>query len=280
MAKYPKRRYTIIDPRFSAISLGWGVQSWTMVAMSALGALPKADFAIHSDTRHEREATYRFIEENKGFIEASGIKYINTAAENSDTLNRYDGTFIPAFTLIEDRTPKIGQITRQCTQNWKINPFVKAVRDELNRRDHKLLPNSVEAWIGISKDEFLRAKPSRIKYVTNRFPLLELDMTREDCIRWLKDHDLPVPPRSACVFCPFTNKAAWQDLKRQKGADWEKAVAVDEQIRHIRPPHALYLSSKCVPLDQAIFLPEQVELDSPFIETDDANTCDSGYCFI
>ena len=41
------------------ISLGWGVQSWTLAAMVALRELPMVDYAIHADTGHERDGTYR-----------------------------------------------------------------------------------------------------------------------------------------------------------------------------------------------------------------------------
>lgn len=49
--------------KFVAISLGWGVQSWTLAAMSALNELPRVDAAIHADTTHERGATYLFAEQ-------------------------------------------------------------------------------------------------------------------------------------------------------------------------------------------------------------------------
>ena len=45
-----------------AISLGWGVQSFTMAAMVALEELEPIDFAIHADTTHERVGTYQFAE--------------------------------------------------------------------------------------------------------------------------------------------------------------------------------------------------------------------------
>lgn len=32
------------------ISLGWGVQSWSLAAMAALGEIPRVDYAIHADT--------------------------------------------------------------------------------------------------------------------------------------------------------------------------------------------------------------------------------------
>jgi len=37
------------------LSLGWGVQSWTLAAMIALKELPPIDYAIHADTTHPRD---------------------------------------------------------------------------------------------------------------------------------------------------------------------------------------------------------------------------------
>ena len=42
------------------LSLGWGVQSFTLAAMAALGEIEPVDFAIHADTRHEFSGTYEF----------------------------------------------------------------------------------------------------------------------------------------------------------------------------------------------------------------------------
>ena len=46
-------------PIITYLSLGWGIQSWTIAAMVALGKLPMIDFAIHSDTGHEAQGTYQ-----------------------------------------------------------------------------------------------------------------------------------------------------------------------------------------------------------------------------
>jgi len=40
------------------LSLGWGVQSMTIAVMAALGDIEPVDYAIHSDTTHERTDTY------------------------------------------------------------------------------------------------------------------------------------------------------------------------------------------------------------------------------
>ena len=41
------------------INLGWGIQSFTMAAMSALGTLPRVDAAIHADTSQPRSPSMR-----------------------------------------------------------------------------------------------------------------------------------------------------------------------------------------------------------------------------
>lgn len=72
-----------------AISLGWGVQSFVLCAMSALGELPKADVAIHSDTQHERQATYEFAAQWTFWLEARGVKVVtvvNGGREGTDVV--------------------------------------------------------------------------------------------------------------------------------------------------------------------------------------------------
>lgn len=46
------------DKPLRVLSLGWGVQSWTIAAMMAEGELPMADFAVFADTKHEAAGTY------------------------------------------------------------------------------------------------------------------------------------------------------------------------------------------------------------------------------
>ena len=114
----------------------------------------------------------------------------------------------------------------------------------------------VEQWLGISTDEALRMKPARVKYITNRWPLIELGMSRNDCKAWLKEHGLPEPPKSACVFCPYHSVREWREVQ-SNDADWEKAVQVDAMIRNVRPPNDLYIHPARIPLDQIDFRTEQ-----------------------
>lgn len=258
-----------------AISLGWGVQSFTLAAMSALGELPMVDVAVHSDTQHERESTYTFAAQWGQWLTERGVKVVSVVNEmRGGTLVVINGneTPIPAHTL---NSGKAGVIRRQCTNHWKVQPirrYLQTVRQG----------QPVELWLGISTDEFHRAKDADVGYITHRYPLLELGMNRADCLNWLEAHNLPSPGKSSCVFCPFLNKRAWQEMKRAGGADWQHAVEVDAAIRNVRLPGQLFVHPKRLPLPQAVVIPEDTGYSQlEMLASDDQDAeCDSGHCFL
>ncbi|KKF67174.1 hypothetical protein XU19_23855, partial [Vibrio parahaemolyticus] len=61
----------------------------------------------------------------------------------------------------------------------------------------------VEQWIGISVDEFTRAKDADVSYMKNRFPLIEHGFSRSDCLRLLRSRGFGQTPKSACLGCPY-----------------------------------------------------------------------------
>lgn len=257
--------------RMTAISLGWGIQSWTLAAMSALGELDPVDVALHSDTTWERAETYEFALKQTPWLEQRGVKVVTVredSAENyrSDPVN----VFIPARTAFRDGKPS-GSLSRQCTERWKIRPIRRWLRSEG--------ATQVEMWLGISLDEIHRAKDSQVKWITSRFPLLEKKMTRQDCINWLKSYGLPIPPKSSCVFCPYHTRRVWADMKREGGPDWYTAVQIDEAIRDRRPDFHSYLHPDLIPLTQVKIAEDFGVKQLSFVDTTNAE-CDSGYCFL
>jgi len=250
------------------ISLGWGVQSWTLAAMVALGELEPVDYVVHSDTNWEMSYTYEFAKEWTPWLEGHGVRVI-TIREDHPIVNEWGKTF-PAFYTFNNG--KDSQMFRQCTNNWKIQPIRRFIRSVRNG-------DQVEQWMGITFDEVFRAKEADVKYITHRFPFLEMNMTRNDCLRWLRDHDLPTPGKSSCTFCIYRNKKAWEQIKRTNGVDWEQAVYVDNLIRDLCPPEPLFVHAARVPLPDAVKIPEDEGYVQPEL-FDTLDVCDSGYCFL
>ena len=276
-------------PTLTVLSMGWGKQTWTMAAMMALDEMPRADYIVFADTAHEHQATYEFIRQWTPWLGEHGLNVATVQAKRTDVA-REDwsaSVMIPAYTL--DAKSSQGQIRRLCTHDWKITPIRHFIREKMTERGLKPTPGVAESWMGISLDEFQRMRTSDVAYITNVYPLVDRRMTRAACIAWLREHDLPEPPKSACVFCPYKSRVAWQRTKREGGPDWQDAVAVDNSIRDRRklnagkPGHeiqkgiALYVHPRRKPLPEAVTIPEDFGASQPMLEGFD-DVCDGGYC--
>ena len=146
---------------------------------------------------------------------------------------------------------------RQCTSDYKIQPIRQKVRELCGIKKGKHFPKDkyVEQWIGISTDEIIRMKESRDKYVYHYHPLIEKNMSREDCLKWMKDHNYPLPAKSACIFCPYHSDDFWMDMKENRKEEWDESVELDKFIRQGNKNinSLIYLHRSCVPLSEVEF---------------------------
>ena len=100
-------------------------------------------------------------------------------------------------------------------------------------------------------------KPARDNWQTNRWPLIEKNFNRYDCLGWLDRHSYPKPPKSACTFCPYRNTEQWKQMKATDSEAWADAVDIDRLIRPGLPqekrPHRLFVHYSGVPLEDVDF---------------------------
>ena len=249
------------NPTLRILSLGAGVQSTVMLLMADEGAFgPKPDIAFFADTQREPQAVYDHLRKLRGSNSLSIPIRVITAGDIGDHVMRSMNTtgqrFASAPFYIQDReTGETGKGRRQCTKEFKLEPLTKAIRAELGVARGTRVPKGVivETWIGITTDEVHRASVSRHKWIHNRYPLIEANMSRGDCIEWLRRRELPVPVKSRCIFCPFTSNEEWRRIKADDPEQWSAAVQIDAAIREgangIRGRQFVHRS--CVPLAEA-----------------------------
>lgn len=167
-----------------------------------------------------------------------------------------------------------GHGPRQCTHDYKIQPILKHVRQMVLpkmttwRRAHKAACKEIAAWnnavraakkakaippmrpheawtelqsdplviqwIGISLDEAQRMKESRLSYIKNIWPLIDLKMSRVSCLEWMKKNEFPKPPRSACVFCPYHSDTEWMRLKTEEPKEFDRAVIFEKEYQRLK----------------------------------------------
>lgn len=254
-----------ITKQLNILSLGMGVQSTTLYFMSHYGIIDKIDYAIFADPGAESIDTKKYLEwiikwqyENNGtpiLVNKEKNLLKDISVDENSTNQRF--VSIPMFT--KDEYGEIGMLKRQCTNEYKIMVVDKTIRELYGLKKYaRNIPTTL--IIGISLDEIERVKISSEKWKTLKHPLIEMRMTRMDCEKWLRENHLPIPPKSACIFCPFQSDSRWLDKKENNPEEWNICVEVDKIIRNskhkgISNPAYLHPSGK--PLNEVDFKNEK-----------------------
>lgn len=225
------------EPTLRILSLGAGVQSTTLLLMACDGTLPGLDAAIFADTGWEPAHVYEHLEKVTAHAATAGLPVYRVSKGNlrHDSINpghRYAS--VPYFVRNPDGSDGMGR--RQCTAEYKLGPIRRKVRELLGAAapDYRRVPKgrTCEQWVGFSTDEIHRVSASNTPgYLSTRYPLLDLNLDRKACERWLARHGWTSVAKSACIGCPFHGNRQWRDLRDNRPDEWADAVAFDEAIR-------------------------------------------------
>lgn len=216
------------------LSLGAGVQSSTLALMIAHGEIEPVSAAIFADTGAEPAGVYKWLD----WLETKlpfPVHRVEAGNLREDVMSAASGQgsrlASPPFYTSSDTGPG-GALRRQCTNDYKIVPILKKVRELAGIKPRQRVKGcKVEQIIGISWDEATRMKPSRLPYVLHSYPLVDRHMTRGHCLKWMTAHGYPLPPKSACTFCPYHDDAMWRHMQINDPVSFADAVEVDEAIR-------------------------------------------------
>lgn len=251
------------------LSLGAGVQSSTLLLMAAKGEFEHMpDAAIFADTGWEPKAVYEWLdwleEEVRGVIpiyrvSAGSLRQhaLTKVTPKRATAKRewYLKATIPMYTL--GPNGERGMLARHCTRTYKVEVVEAMTRRLLGVGFGQRMPEGLRAemWMGISTDEVLRMKPSRRAWITARWPLIEHRMSRTDCLRWMERNGHPLPPKSACVGCPYASDDRWLAMKREAPEEFADAVAFERELNIVRrtDDHPAFLHASRIPLDTVDF---------------------------
>ena len=228
--------------------MGAGVQSSCLAFMISRGEYkPKFDniHFIFADTGWEPHQVYSWLDNLEEYVNypVHRVQRIPTKSCSGDLrkdMIKTGGTVgrIGSPPLHVMRKGKKGMLQRRCTKEYKIRPVEAKIRELLGYAKNKRVkqewndtsPPEVDNMLGISYDEMQRMSDSRLKYITNSFPLVDLKMTRQDCLEWMLDNGFPEPMRSACVGCPYRSTKDWLEMKKDP-ENWKDALEVDKAIR-------------------------------------------------
>jgi len=190
------------------LSYGAGVNS-TALLFLLLDLEYPLDDVVFADTCAELPETYKYLRKVEKFCKKEGIKFIIVKNKESIYEWYYRHKKIPIWK------------TRSCTDLFKIRPMRRYFKSEYKGE-------KIVLYMGISYEEKWRVKESNVKYVVNKFPLVEQKIDREKCKEIILSHGFEIPEKSGCFFCPFQPEWRWLHLKKKHPELFEKAIRLEE----------------------------------------------------
>ncbi len=248
-----------------------GVQSTALYLMSSLGYIEKANYAIYADLRSEKPTTDNLVKYLLDWQKYNdGIEILIEDADiYTDVINGVNSDGKP-FVTIPAFSESGGMVQRQCTGEYKIKTVKNKIR-ELHGLKYKQRMKPTELWLGISTDEIERAKVSQMYNVEYKYPLIDKQISRADCITFLEERSFHNVDKSSCVFCPYQQNKQFREIKEKYPEQWSKIVKVDKAIRDKSrkgKEDRLYLHRSLKPINEVYLQEDQEEL---FM-------CEEGFC--
>ena len=211
------------------ISFGGGVQSTAMAILAAQGKI-EVDAFVFCDTGFEQSIVFDFLNAYTiPMLKDAGIPFhIAKAVDHT----KYAGDVnLPPFFANKKGTE--GRLPAYCSAKWKREVFERFCNEKFKAKSYEVL-------FGFSTDEKHRAarmKPTR-KW-NPKFPLLDLQMRRGDCIALVERVFNAEPPRSSCYMCPNHTQPEWSHV--MESSDREKVIEYDKEVLE---PLGFYLTSE------------------------------------
>ncbi|MDD2610689.1 MAG: phosphoadenosine phosphosulfate reductase family protein [Giesbergeria sp.] len=172
------------------VSYGGGVNSTAMlIEMMRRGE--SCAVILFADTGGERPETYSYTKMFSEWLVARGYPAI--VSVQNDGMHRT----LEVECLTNKRLPSVVFGYKSCSDKYKRRPFAKWLKSQS-------LGDDVTVCIGFDADEPHRAARGAASAdpYAKRYPLIEWDMGRDECLDTIRAAGLPTPGKSACFFCP------------------------------------------------------------------------------
>lgn len=260
------------------LMLGGGRQSSGLVERSVEGIDPRYDLVLFADTKDEPKYVYDQVAYLKQRLETINTPLVTIEPpqgkglmETTMTLGQSRYAKMPLY--VPDVKHGYRQLPRQCTNEFKIAPCDRYVRQWLFERGHGYKTKKgavcanrsvfVDVAFGFGADESYRVnrKPFPVGWKRKIFPLYEEGLTTPQLVAWLQQRGLPVAKKSSCIECPYHEDAYWMYLNRELHEDFERVCVFDDFLRTPAAKRSLfrgirddvYLHPSCMPLRDVDF---------------------------
>lgn len=228
------------------LSCGAGQQSTALALMSCdnvvhpgkFPLVPVYDAILFCDLGGEREWVYRQVEFIRKQCEKYEIPFYILRDKNlkEDYMENYGVkrvTTVPFWSI--DENGKKAKMTRHCTIDYKIIQMQNFVRWQLlgYKKGQRTKPEDIQAHemhIGFTYEEQQRIFDSKHKLFINKFPMVDMGLTRADNYAYVRETWKLETKGSACLFCPFHTNYFFEECKKSCMKDYKTILAFDKKL--------------------------------------------------
>lgn len=249
---------------------GGGVQSMGVLVLAAQGKLQYDHFVFcNVGEDSEDPLTLQYLREiAEPYAEEHGLNLVELRHPTDTVLQRIKRTkksvVIPAF--MNNGMPA----SRSCTADFKVRIHAKWLKEQ-----GATVENPAITGLGISTDEMQRMKnDSGFAWQQLEYPLIDLRLSRHQCMSIIERAGLPIPPKSACWFCPHHKMHEWRRMATDRPELFARACEVERTInmKYADTGDAYHLHRSKRPLAKVVGLS-----NAELFENDD-DLCESGFC--
>lgn len=242
-------------PKLTVLSFGAGQDSTCLLYKAALDEAFRQRFIIGdfivvmSDTGDEHPKTRLHIRFCKTYCAERGIPFFYLTPDKGyhpRTWQNYRGHLRDTGSIGSKAYPKT------CTDNLKIKPIYNFLNNYVAEKYGVLkfdypyktrnalvqfsqLYGKIRVMIGIAAGEegrvapFTAETPKWMRLAIEReYPLITLGLDRAGCQDYIRSVNLPLPPPSNCMLCPFMSKIELLWLFRLYPADFHDWVGLEQ----------------------------------------------------
>lgn len=217
------------------LSYGGGVQSTCIILMAIDGVIDHPDVVVFADTGSESEQTYSTVNKIQALCKKHDIEFV-TVTNKIEGVE--EGVALHEYYASKEVPPYLPMVTNpRCTHHFKIYPVRRYIKTLVDKTKPKPWATCI---LGITTDESHRARSSMIKWMHSEYQLIDLAMSRQDCIDYIEKNwpSLNVA-KSGCWCCPYQNAKSWARLYQDK-EKWPLALAMEKNAFDRGSTHGLF----------------------------------------
>lgn len=215
-----------------AVSDGIGVDSTAMlIALWRLGVRP--DVILHADVGEEHPLTIAYRDERRRWLRSVGFPDL-TIVRRPPSSSRVTGRSFATLgekCIANATLPSLAFGRKACSVEWKIEPQNRWMRRHPPAQATWASGRKVVKAIGYDAGPL---DSRRAHYLTSDdsydyiYPLRELCWDRDRAVAEIRAAGLPVPRKSACIFCPAMKPWELAEIVAEWPALADMIIAIEE----------------------------------------------------